>query len=172
MTQVGSLSPSSSNRKNSGFCPLDSSLVTDYWMSRFGVPSEAFRGMRFYRKAKSIWMMSDADLPGLNYETLGLRVLSLKEDPWKPTTCALQILGRYATKNFIDLGPEEATIFMAGESQEIGPQAEPGYVVGSHHGQVLGCGLYSRGRLASQIPKDRRVHCESCPEESQEAGDL
>jgi NOL1/NOP2/fmu family ribosome biogenesis protein len=172
MTQVGSLSQSSSD--NSGFCPIDGIKAVNYWKSRFGMPEEAFREFRFYRRAKSIWMSSDVDLPSLFYETVGIRVLSLNENLWKPTTCALQILGRYATKNFIDLGKEEARIFMAGESQEIQSQAEPGYVVVSHQGQVLGCGLYSRGKLISQIPKERRIQDGSYREGSgcSEAGDL
>ena len=34
---------------------------------------------------------------------------------------------------------------------------EPGYVVVFYSGDVLGCGLYSHGKLVSQIPKERRM---------------
>jgi NOL1/NOP2/fmu family ribosome biogenesis protein len=169
------LSPSSSRgRGKNNFEPLSRSEVTDLWHSRFGMPAEAFLGYRFYRKANSIWVISEADLPNFSYEALGLRMISLKDRPWKPTTCALQIFGRYATKNVVHLNEEQARAFLAGERQalEMGGKAleagrksletgcepcESGYVVVFYRGEVLGCGLYSRGVLASQLPKERRM---------------
>jgi NOL1/NOP2/fmu family ribosome biogenesis protein len=169
------LSPSSSRgRGKNNFEPLSRSEVTDLWHSRFGMPAEAFLGYRFYRKANSIWVISEADLPNFSYEALGLRMISLKDRPWKPTTCALQIFGRYATKNVIHLNDEQAMAFLAGKSQDLETECkapetegkiqeigcepcEPGYVVVFYRGEVLGCGLYSRGRLASQLPKERRI---------------
>jgi hypothetical protein len=55
--------------------------------------------------------------------------------------------------------------FLEGGTQEIEPDAksdlpshpEPGYVVVFYRGEVLGCGLYSHGKLVSQIPKERRA---------------
>lgn len=164
------MSPGSSRgRGRSNFEPLSRSEVADLWYSRFGGPEETFEGYRFYRKANSIWIISEADLPNFSYEALGLRMISLKDRPWKPTTCALQIFGRYATKNVVHLNEEQAMAFLAGESQDLetGCQdarvetgcepCEPGYVVVFYRGEVLGCGLYSRGRLASQLPKERRM---------------
>ncbi len=159
------MSPSSSRgRGRNNFEPLSRSEVADLWHSRFGMPEETFEGYRFYRKASSIWVISEADLPNLSYEALGLRMISLKDRPWKPTTCALQIFGRYATKNVVHLNEEQARAFLAGESQaletglETGCEScESGYVVVFYRGEVLGCGLYSRGRLASQLPKERRM---------------
>jgi NOL1/NOP2/fmu family ribosome biogenesis protein len=156
------LSPGSSRgRGRSNFEPLSRSEVADLWHSRFGGPKETFEGYRFYRKANSIWVISEADLPNFSYEALGLRMISLKDRPWKPTTCALQIFGRYATKNVVHLSDEQAKAFLAGESQaletDLETGCEPGYVVVFYRGEVLGCGLYSRGRLASQLPKERRM---------------
>jgi NOL1/NOP2/fmu family ribosome biogenesis protein len=146
---------------------MSRSEVADLWHSRFGMPEEIFEGYRFYRRANSIWVISEADLPNFSYEALGLRMISLKDRPWKPTTCALQIFGRYATKNVVHLNDEQAMAFLAGESQDLETEGkiletgcepcEPGYVVVFYRGEVLGCGLYSRGRLASQLPKERRM---------------
>jgi len=155
------LSPSSSRgRGGNNFEPLERREVADLWHSRFGGPEDAFEGYRFYRKASSIWVISEADLPNLSYEALGMRMISLKDRPWKPTTCALQIFGRYATKNVVHISDEQARAFLAGESQamETGCEScESGYVVVFYRGEVLGCGLYSRGILASQLPKERRM---------------
>lgn len=152
------MSPSSSRgRRGSLFEPMGKEEVVALLHSRFGIPGDAFEGCRFYRKAKSIWVISDEDLPNLSYEALGLRMISLKDRPWKPTTCALQIFGKYATKNVVYLNDCQAKAFLAGESQPLEAECEPGYVVVFYRGDVLGCGLYSRGALASQLPKERRI---------------
>ncbi|MDD2754092.1 MAG: hypothetical protein PHS80_01060 [Methanothrix sp.] len=150
------MSPRSSRIRNV-FEPLDSSLVTKLWQERFCISGQAFSGCKFFRKARSIWAISDVDLPALSYEAVGMRIMNCKDRPWKPTTSALQIFGRYATKNVIHLNQEEAMIFLKGDSQAIESDCENGYVVVFYRGDVLGCGLYSHGKLVSQIPKERRM---------------
>ncbi len=170
------MSPGSSRTRNI-FEPLDRSEVAALWGARFGIPESAFEGYRFFRKAQSVWVVSDADLPALSYEALGMRMMSMKDRLWKPTTCALQIFGRFATRNLVHLTGARAAAFLAGESQQIEsssescsksssefcsaspsePCCESGYVVVFYRGEVLGCGLYSRGRLISQIPKEFRT---------------
>jgi NOL1/NOP2/fmu family ribosome biogenesis protein len=83
--------------------------------------------------------------------------MNLKDRPWKPTTSALQVFGRHATKNVIHLDSINAMIFLEGKTQVIESNSEPGYVVVFYRGEVLGCGLYSHGKLVSQIPKERRM---------------
>jgi NOL1/NOP2/fmu family ribosome biogenesis protein len=160
------MSPRSSRIRNI-FEPLDQSLIMKLWQDRFGIPGQTFAGCRFFRKAQSIWAISDVDLPRLSYETIGMRIMSCKDRPWKPTTSALQIFGSYAAKNLIHLNQEEAMIFLEGGSQGFASDCEPGYVVVFYRGDVLGCGLYSHGNLVSQIPKERRMastaKSESCP---------
>ncbi|MGA9098330.1 MAG: hypothetical protein WB392_05295 [Methanotrichaceae archaeon] len=136
--------------------------VADMWQSRFGISEDVFAGYSFYRKAQSVWICRNAVLPGLCYETIGLRMISLKDRPWKPTTRALQIFGKYATKNFMRLTLGQARIFMAGDSQIIQSNSEldSGYVAVMYEGFVLGCGLYSHGKLISQIPKESRITLE------------
>ena len=150
------MSPGSSRNRKS-YELLNSREVTDLWQSRFGLPEEAFSGLKFYRRAKSIWALSGEELPNLSYEALGMRIMSLKDRPWKPTTCALQVFGKYATKNIVELDQEQARVFMAGESQQLVCDCEPGYVVVFYRGDVLGCGLYSHNKLTSQLPKERRI---------------
>jgi NOL1/NOP2/fmu family ribosome biogenesis protein len=139
------------------FEPLENSVVAELWNSRFGVATQAFDGFRFFRKSHSVWVISDSHIPKLSYETLGMRIMNLKDRPWKPTTCALQIFGRSATKNLIQLDEPSAKIFLTGGSQSIESVSEPGYVVVFYRGEVLGCGLYSHGKLISQLPKERRM---------------
>jgi NOL1/NOP2/fmu family ribosome biogenesis protein len=156
MIQEDSLSPSSSRIRNI-FEPLDSSYVADLWNSRFGIPGSIFCSYIFFRKAQSVWAVNEASLPRLSYEAIGMRIMNLKDRPWKPTTSALQVFGKHATKNVIHLDPINARIFLEGKTLAIESVCEPGYVVVFYRGEVLGCGLYSHGKLVSQIPKERRM---------------
>jgi NOL1/NOP2/fmu family ribosome biogenesis protein len=137
------------------------SRIVSLWHDRFGIPHQVFDSISFYRRAKNVWAFSDAALPKLSYEAVGLRMMNFKEEPWKPTSCALQLFGSHATKNTVHLTGEQSGIFLAGKSQVLGAEPaakiEPGYVVVFYNGDVLGCGLYSHGRLASQLPKERRI---------------
>ena len=115
MIQEDSLSPSSSRIRNI-FEPLDASFVADLWNSRFGIPESIFSGYIFFRKANSVWALNDADLPRLSYEAIGMRIMNLKDRPWKPTTSALQIFGRHAAKNLIHLDSADSRIFLEGKT--------------------------------------------------------
>jgi NOL1/NOP2/fmu family ribosome biogenesis protein len=181
------LSPSSSRIRNV-FEPLPASEIAQLWLSCFGIPEDVFSGYKFFRKAKSIWAISDTALPRLSFESLGMRIMNIKDHPWKPTTCALQVFGKHATRNLVHLDERQARLFLEGGTQEIepGPKSDSasesldlksdlasdliidsvsnlasrpgsGYVVVFYRGEVLGCGLYSHGKLVSQIPKERRA---------------
>jgi NOL1/NOP2/fmu family ribosome biogenesis protein len=150
------LSPGSSRNRRS-YEVVDQSEISELWRARFGLPPEVFSEYRFFRRAQSIWVLRDAKLPRISYETLGLRMMSLKDRPWKPTTCALQVFGKYATRNIVHLESGQAARFLAGESQHLTCDCEPGYVVVFYSGDVLGCGLYSHDKLISQLPKERRM---------------
>jgi NOL1/NOP2/fmu family ribosome biogenesis protein len=153
---VGSLSPNWSANRNR-FEPEDRSKIVALWNDRFGILEEAFTNFSFYRKAQNVWIFSDFALPRLSYEAIGLRMMNFKEDPWKPTSHALQIFGKHAVKNLVHLNFEQSKTFFAGKSQTLDLDVEPGYVVVFYNGEVLGCGLYSHGMLVSQLPKERRI---------------
>jgi NOL1/NOP2/fmu family ribosome biogenesis protein len=156
MIQEVSLLPRWSGSKST-FEPEDHSRIVEMWQDRFGTPKKIFDGYSFYRRAKNIWVFSDAPLPMLSYEAVGLRIMNFKETPWKPTTCALQVFGKFATRNSVYLNAKQARLFLSGNGQWVETNADPGYVVVFYMGEVLGCGLYSHGKLASQLPMERRI---------------
>ena len=125
--------------------------------SRFGIPPEAFEAVSFYRRGRNVWAFSLPEIPDLACESVGLRFMSVRGRVPKPTTAALQLFGRYASKNVVDLSSDQAEKFVAGEGQRLTALVEDGYVVVSHEGDVIGCGQYLDGELISQIPKDRRI---------------
>jgi NOL1/NOP2/fmu family ribosome biogenesis protein len=133
--------------------------VVDWWHERFGVPEETFDEFTFWEKgAGKIWAFhADIDSP-IRVEGLGLTFLRTRQEHWKPTTSAVQRFGREATKNAIELTPEEATKFAAGEDQDIERwEGDWGYLVAAHElaGDVepIGVGLYVYGELRSMVPK-------------------
>jgi len=147
----------SSLRNSPPFSPMDGGEVAEIMGSRFGIPPEAFEGVSFFLRGRNVWAFSLPQVPDLDFEAVGLRFLSVRGRIPKPTTYALQLFGGFATKNAVDLSIEEARVFIAGERQQLSAPVEDGYVVVSHGGDVLGCGLYSRGELISQLPKERRI---------------
>ena len=150
------MSPGWSKDRNA-FELEDRSKIARLWQERFGIPVQVFDCFCFYRRAQNVWAFSDMALPKLRYEAIGLRMMNFKEEPWKPTSCALQVFGRHATKNVVHLPSEQSGIFFAGKSQVLEAEVEPGYVVVFYNGDVLGCGLYSHGKLVSQLPKESRI---------------
>ncbi len=136
---------------------IDRGSVISMWRERFDIPEEVFDGYSFFRRGRMIWAFSLSELPPFRCESIGMRIISLRESPWKPTTYALQLWGRYARKNVVDLNDEMAKRFFSGDSIELRAPVERGYVVVKHMGAVIGCGLYTPGRLISQLPKERRI---------------
>jgi len=145
------------SRNRGAFQLQERSIIAEMWWDRFGIARNIFDSYSFYRQARNIWAFSNATLPKFSFEAVGLRMMNFKEKPWKPTTSALQVFGKYATRNFISLDEKEARCFLAGESQSQEGNVEPGYIVVFYKEEVLGCALYSKGILHSQLPKELRI---------------
>ena len=136
--------------------------VVDFWTGRYGLPEGAFEAYTFWEKgAGKVWAFA-ADLPApADVEAVGMTFLRTRQEHWKPTTDAVQRFGREATRNAIELGPDEARRFIAGETQELPAwDGDWGYLIATHGiaGAVepIGVGLYVHGELRSQVPKGRR----------------
>ena len=142
---------------------VDRGEVISWWSKRFGVPEEVFEPYEFFRTGKgTIWAIrrsgkAPGGLEGLRYQALGMVIMRMGKFGWKPTTNAIQVFGRYARRNVVDLDERQMRAFVAGEAIR-GPfeGLEEGYVVVRYRGLPLGCGLYRHGVLLSQVPKIRR----------------
>ena len=131
----------------------------EYFSTRFGIPGASFNGFCFIKSGNTVWAVSDVSglaeiVNGLKLETAGIPLLRMKKTLWKPTTAGLQCFGHQATRNTVDLNDETLETFLR-EGFLLGAFClEPGFVIIKWNGQVLGCGLYSKGRLTSQIPAE------------------
>lgn len=137
-----------------------------YMGDRFGVSKEVFRNYTFRESGERVHIMSpdiaDKDLSGLRIRGTGIVFgrFFKKEAKIKPTTNMLQIFGKFATKNVVELTGEEKEQYLRGFDIDRELGAENGYVIVKHGQDVLGCGLYVNGSLKNQIPKAKRLPLE------------
>ena len=134
--------------------------ILDYFFQRFGIPEKAFEGFCFLKKERKIWAVRDHPeleriLKQLKVESAGIPLLRTKISMWKPTTAGLHFFGCHATRNTIDLDGDVLRAFLNRESIEGPFPLEPGFVIVRWRGKVLGCAVYGKGRLRSQIPEKR-----------------
>jgi NOL1/NOP2/fmu family ribosome biogenesis protein len=132
--------------------------VLDWWDERFGVPPGTFDGHSFWEKgAGKIWIFAGDVADPTRVEGLGMTFLRTRQEHWKPTTVAVQRFGHLATRNVVDLSPEEARRFAAGADQELAWDGDWGYLIATRavadERVPLGVGLYLHGELRSVVPK-------------------
>jgi NOL1/NOP2/fmu family ribosome biogenesis protein len=143
--------------------------ILDYFSRRFGIPGKAFEGFCFLKGERKTWAVRDhpeleKTLKQLKVESAGIPLLRTKKSMWKPTTAGLQFFGCHATRNVIDLEGDVLRAFLNRENIEGSFSLEPGFVIARWAGKVLGCGVYGKGRLRSQLPEKRgEPFKEKCP---------
>ena len=130
--------------------------ILSYYSERFGIPDEVFIGFSFLKEGKMIWVVSESKgleniLARLKIKSAGIPLLRLLER-WKPTTVGLQLFGGLATKNVVSLDDETLERFSKDGAVRKDFSAEYGYVIVKWKNGILGCGLYGRDGLKSQIP--------------------
>lgn len=137
--------------------------VLDWWDDRFGIAPETFDGYTFWEKgAGKVWIFAGEATDPSRVEAIGMTFLRTRQEHWKPTTRAVQRFGDEATRNVIELGPERAARFAAGDDQEL-PEwdGDWGYLVVSHEiaggTAPIGVGLYLYDELRSVVPKGSRA---------------
>jgi NOL1/NOP2/fmu family ribosome biogenesis protein len=130
--------------------------ILSYYRERFGIPDKVFTGFSFLKEGKMIWVVSDSKgleeiLDRLKIMSAGVPLLRLLER-WKPTTVGLQVFGGLATKNVVSLEDETLDLFLKDGAVHKNFPVEYGYVIVKWKNGVLGCGLYGKEGLKSQIP--------------------
>ncbi|NPB03370.1 MAG: hypothetical protein GXO39_03010 [Thermotogae bacterium] len=133
--------------------------VLKYVKERFGIPRNAFRGFRFFQRGRDVWIVSE-DVPDLRYvNRAGLRFARGGTKNPKLTTTAIQIFGRFATKNVVDINEEQLESFLKGEDLVVGTLngISKGQVIVRYGSDPLGSGLYDGNKIKNQIPKARRI---------------
>jgi len=118
----------------------------EYIEKRFGIGREAFDGYVIIDNG-DIWITTP-------------EAAQLKLKAWKMTTVAMQIFGRYAVRNVVELPDmDHVKDFLAGRDIVIHnlKGIEEGQVIVKYGSDILGSALYRDGKLKNQIPKGRRI---------------
>jgi NOL1/NOP2/fmu family ribosome biogenesis protein len=87
----------------------------------------------------------------------GLRMLRLFPRSVKPTTWAMQVLGRGAKRNVVDVTEEQARVLANGGECDVEADASDGFVLVRWQGFIVGVASYRRPHLKSQMPRYRPV---------------
>lgn len=133
------------------------SAVLGYFDTRFGIPLITFAGFCLIRRHKTYSLLRATPhverLAGLHVHAVGLPVLRSIRHHLKPTTAALQQFGTAASRHILDLSETQVITLLREREQPLHLDIQPGYVILQHNGHILGCGLYTPGRLRSQLPQ-------------------
>jgi NOL1/NOP2/fmu family ribosome biogenesis protein len=126
---------------------------------RFGFPERLFRDWALVDHEDDVFITTPEveEFSRVRPVRKGIRLVRVFRHGIKPTTNAMQIFGRYATRNVIELTGEQASKFVQGEDLEIAADVNEDFVIVQHEGFTLGVGLYRHGILKSQVPLSRRT---------------
>ncbi|NPV13886.1 hypothetical protein HPY86_03015 [candidate division WOR-3 bacterium] len=131
----------------------------DFLRLRFGLSANWLEGLELIKEQETIFAGTSEVMQFDRLKPLrrGIRLCRLFPHSVKPTTFAMQILGKSAQKNLIEVNDEQAKGLINGSSIEIDAGVENGFVLIVWQGFVLGVGLYKKPVLKSHIPKVRPV---------------
>lgn len=145
----------------------------------FGIDNEIWKNFTFHFKHDELWFCSiewkkilTSDFAGIDrsfkhhllshiIQRVGLKLAKrVKNEQWKISTSALQILSPFVKKNIFELESEEdAKNFLNGATlKNLSLNFKAGtYIAVKYDGTTLGCGLVTKEGLKSQIPKGKRT---------------
>ncbi len=133
------------------------SAVLGYFDTRFGILLITFDSFCLLLRHKTYSLLNATPhverLAGLQVHSVGLPVLRSIRHHLKPTTAALQHFGTEARRHVLDLSETQVVTLLREREQPLHLDIQPGYVILRHAGHILGCGLYTPGRLRSQLPQ-------------------
>lgn len=139
-------------------CPEGQRLVGTV-LDRFGMPASVLAGLALEATPAAVFVGTPEVMSFASVKPLrrGLRFCRVFPHSVKPASHAMQLLGKWATRNCIKVTAEQAVVLVNGGEVSIEADATDGFVLICWEEFVLGTGLYHRPRLKSQIPRFRPV---------------
>ena len=132
--------------------------MLSYVRERFGLDKSVLKGLALFKTQRKIYITTQDCLNDPLFgraETAGLAFLRPNK-VLKPTTDFLQVFGKHATKNYVELSKEDAERFMRGEELDAREELNQGYIIIRYKGHILGCASFKEGTLKNQLPRSRR----------------
>ncbi len=140
--------------------PIELAKILTSLEERFGLKPELFSQKILLRGKHKIWMVSkqaeqlfDAKIP---IEKWGMRALTGRSFPYKPSTPFAQAYGHLAKRGIVYLTKEQLKIYFQGETQQCLCHDGRGSVLVSDGHFVVGTAFFTGDQLESQFPKADR----------------
>lgn len=126
-----------------------------YLKERFGIDENYFDSYEFLKGSHNYWLFPKTPyleyFTNLQVQTVGLLFLRKISKYFKPTSAFLQRFGYLATKNVVELTPEEIKILKEKNKVKKSLSLEPGYVILKKENLILGCGLWVSGNILAYL---------------------
>lgn len=131
----------------------------EFLRNRFGLPEEWLQGLETVTEQATVFIGTPEVIRFNVVKPLrrGLRLCRIFPHSVKPTTFAMQLLGRKATANQIEVDEQQAKQLINGGTVETAADVENGFVLISWRSFIIGVGIYKRPVLKSCIPRFRPV---------------
>lgn len=131
---------------------------------RFGFDKNIFGGLAFFELSKGrVYCVGEGCSGLLGMErvaTAGL-IFARLGGSVKPSSNIVQIFGKLATRNFLEIDMEMAKKFVSGEDLDVDiakyNSVTEGYVIIKYQNYPLGVGLLKDGKIKNMLPKGRRI---------------
>ncbi|MEO0265676.1 MAG: hypothetical protein ABIM43_03570 [candidate division WOR-3 bacterium] len=125
---------------------------------RFGIEETIFEKYHLSEKG-DVWITSkeaaSVQLPGTS--RVGIRLIRVFKDGYKLTTAGIQLFGKFATKNVVEINEDKVRDYLEGKDLNVGElNCDEGQVIVKCGEDFLGSGLYMKGKIKNQLPKGRR----------------
>jgi NOL1/NOP2/fmu family ribosome biogenesis protein len=137
--------------------PLLNKLVED-----FGISPEPFEDLKLVKVGDEVFIVSKEAFAFKQLRTYrrGIKLAQVFAHSEKFAVGAIQLFGKSAMKNTIQLNYAEA--FMFAQGQEFAPREKPcenneGFVIAKYKQFPIGMGNYKDGKLKSSIPRSQVV---------------
>ncbi len=141
--------------------PEETRSLLRYLDERFGIPAGALDGYRLFRRGGYVWAVC-SEAGGLSEELRvaggGLRLVrEMGPGRYKPATRGIQLLGRWVSRNVLDVHDDELRALIQGQTLPA-PEGMRGFVLVRWEGQVVGVALARNGQLQGQFPRALTEH--------------
>ena len=130
---------------------------------QYGIEKSILDKYEYLERSDKIWLTTrcalSKDLSDLKMEGIGM-LFARRSATLKLTTNAIQLFGKHATKNILELDNADAQNYLRGLDLENISSREKfisSYVIVKFGNDYLGCAIYKDNRVKNQLPKQRRI---------------
>lgn len=134
--------------------------ILEYLKNNFGINPEIFEDLAILKVGNEVYIMNkDAiSFKKIKVYYRGIKLGNTFSHSLRLATGVVQLFGKFATKNTIQLNYAEA--FMFSQGQEFTPRNKPsdnkaGLVLAQYKQFPIGIGNYKDGKLKSMIPRSQ-----------------